>query len=213
MTAIKFLVRPSFYIFWSVFCLLDSENVLPVFLLAAVLHELGHAAAVYACGGYIQRIELSAAGAVICQGKSLGYCADCAIALAGPAVGMIAAWVLSMMGYPLAAGANIMLSVFNCLPILPLDGGCALYSLIAMLPHTAAAAGHRILGYVSIFQAFLMMAFGGFLLLYTGRNATVLVTGLFLLAANRSLLHGTADYGMIKLKSYCTSIEKRWKQG
>ena len=212
MTAKKLQVRPSFYVFWSIFCLLDSENILPLFLCAAVLHELGHIIVIYACGGCVQCIELSAVGAVIRQRRNLGYTADCMIALAGPASGILCAWILSIMGFPMAAGANIMLSLFNCLPILPLDGGCALYSFLCIVFHVKTDMIDRICMAISFILSFLITVFGGILLVYTARNATVLIAGLLLLSVNASLLHGTTDYGMMNWKSYCTSIEKRWKQ-
>lgn len=198
MTAAKLRAEPSFYLFWAVFCLLDSEGVLPIFAGAAVIHELGHILAISACGGQIAYIKLSASGAVIHQTRMLEPVCDCAVALAGPAAGMAAALLFSAMGYPTAAGANLLLSMFNCLPFLPLDGGCALSALFAMLPPHVAAAGQRGLAQVSIGGAGIFIFCGTALLVYTGRNATILAAGLFLLAANRSLLHELAHYGMIK---------------
>lgn len=63
----RLLVSPSFYVFWAVFCLLDTQNILPVFALAAMLHELGHAAVIACLGGSIRCVRLHAAGAVIMQ--------------------------------------------------------------------------------------------------------------------------------------------------
>ena len=69
----KVYAAPSFYVFWAVFCLLDEEGVMPLFLCAAVIHELGHAAAIYLCGGRIDGIRLCVTGAVLTQGRCLGY--------------------------------------------------------------------------------------------------------------------------------------------
>ena len=198
LTAAKLHAEPSFYVFWAVFCLLDSEGVLPVFAGAALVHELGHVLAIYACGGQVEYVKLSACGAVIRQSRPLGDPADCTIALTGPAAGMGAALVLSAAGFPTAAGANVLLSAFNCLPLLPLDGGCALSALIAMLPPHAAGMGQHVLAQLSLGGTCVIIFGGAALLLHTGRNATVLAAGLFLLGANRSLLHELSDYGMIQ---------------
>ncbi|MDO5783699.1 MAG: hypothetical protein Q4P20_01400 [Eubacteriales bacterium] len=197
MTRAKLHVSPSFYIFWSLFCLLDNEGILPLFLCAAVIHELGHVIAIYACGGYICGIQLSAAGAVLEQGRQLSGLADCAVSLAGPAAGMAAAWVCTMAGLPMLAGANIMLSVFNCLPLLPLDGGCALSSLFCLLPTAISAQAQLALAWFSFLASAALAVCGAALLFYTGRNATVLVIGLFLLHMNRYSLRDSFNYGMI----------------
>lgn len=193
----KLHVSPSFYIFWSVFCLLDNEGVLPLFLCAAVIHELGHVLAIYACGGTICGVELSAVGAVLVQGRQLSGMADCEVALAGPAAGMAAAWVCTVAGLPLLAGANIMLSVLNCLPLLPLDGGCALSGLLCLLPAQMALSAQRTLVRFSFLISAALAVCGAALLLHTGRNATVLVIGLFLLRMNWYSLRDSFNYGMI----------------
>lgn len=216
MTAAKLRVTPSFYLFWAVFSLLDSEGVLPVFAGAALLHELGHVCAICACGGQVASVELSACGVVIEQRRPLGYLADCAVALAGPAAGMAAALAFAAAHCPTAAGANLLLSAFNCLPLLPLDGGCALAALLALLPPRAAEPAVRALAFVSLGGACALSLGGAALLLHTGRNATVLAAGLFLLGANRSWLHELTDYGMIitgKNHAVHPSEKKRWKQG
>lgn len=195
MTAEKLRIYPSFYVFWAVFCLLDNEGILPLFLIAAVIHEAGHVIAIRACGGEIDAVELTASGAVLRQGRCLGYAADAAIALAGPAAGMAAAWLLSVTGYPMLAGANALLSIFNCLPVLPLDGGCFWYNCAAMTPFSLA--GMRAVECVSVLTALALTVFGGVFLAYTGRNATVLAVGLCLLRANRDLLRNSRNCGMI----------------
>lgn len=198
VTAAKLRAEPSFYVFWAVFCLLDSEGVLPVFAGAALVHELGHVFAIYACGGQVEYVRLSACGAVLRQSRPLSDLSDCAIALAGPTAGITAALLLSAVGFPTAAGANVILSAFNCLPLLPLDGGCALAALLALLSPRAAETGQRALVQL-LFAGICMLILGGAaLLLHTGRNATVLAAGLFLLGANRSLLHELTNYGMIQ---------------
>lgn len=206
----KVYAAPSFYVFWAVFCLLDEEGVMPLFLCAAVIHELGHATAIYLCGGRIDGIRLCVTGAVLTQGRCLGYGQECVIALAGPAAGLAGAWLLS--GYPMAAGANLLLSLFNSLPILPLDGGCAMRSLLGLLPPAAADIGQRLLVLWSVAAAILLTAFGAALLVYTGQNASAMAAGGFLLFANVAFLRKPSKYGMMELNHTGCLWRSRWKQ-
>ena len=197
MTRIRLHISPSFYIVWSIVCLLDREGILPLFLCAAAVHELGHLLAIHACGGYLCGVKLSAAGAVLEQGKPLGALGDCVVSLAGPAAGMGMAWICTMAEMPMLAGANIMLSMLNCLPLLPLDGGCAVFALLCVLPAAISATAHTILIWISFAASVALTVCGAALLLYTGRNATALIVGLFLLHTNRYSLRNACKYGMI----------------
>lgn len=208
----KVEAAPSFYIFWAIFCLLDEEGVMPLFLCAAVIHELGHALAIYLCGGRLDGICLCVTGAVLKQGRCLGYGAECLIALAGPIAGVLAAWFCTAAGLPMLAGANLLLSLFNSLPLLPLDGGCAIKSLLCMLPPAAAETGQKLLYAFSVLAAAAFTVFGAALLLYTGQNATALVAGGFLLFANLTFLRNPIKYGMIKSNHTVCLSGNRWKQ-
>ena len=92
-------------------------------ILAAVLHESFHAAAIILCGGRIERIRLGSRGAAMeilpmTRGREL-LCA-----LSGPAGGLLlllfAKWI------PRTAVCATFHSIYNLLPVYPLDGGRAL---------------------------------------------------------------------------------------
>lgn len=116
---------------WMAFLLL----VLPLqwlvaAILAALFHELCHMGAIYLCGGCVRRLFIQGHGARIeippmSRGKEL-ICA-----LAGPVGGFI----LLLFGrwVPRIALCAGMQSVYNLLPLYPLDGGRAFRCLTAML--------------------------------------------------------------------------------
>lgn len=187
-------IEPSFYVFWAIFCLLDSEQVLPIFLLAAVIHELGHLLAIRLCGGTVKQIVLSASGVVIQQGTVLCRWKSLCISAAGPLAGLLAAICFALFGNAEIVGANLILSCLNLLPILPLDGGCMLYYLIeGWFP-----AAEMVLQWLSFFFAVMLTAFGGVFLFLTGRNAALLVIGLCLLRNTAASLRTQRKYGMMK---------------
>lgn len=193
----RWVVSPSFYVFWATVCLLDTQNVLPVFVLAAVIHELGHAAAIVCLGGRITCIRLHAAGAVIVQGKLLSDTRECLVSLAGPAAGLLAAMLFAFWRHPMGAGANLVLSLFNILPILPLDGGAAVRSLLRLLPAAAAQKSICVLQWISVLAAFALTVFGGVLLYQTGSNPTGLAVGICLLGSHVAFLRDTQKYAII----------------
>ena len=67
-------------------------------LCAAALHELGHLTAVYALGGSVTRLRLTAAGAELRLAGMPGYGAELACAAAGPAVNLILALASARLG-------------------------------------------------------------------------------------------------------------------
>lgn len=108
-------------------------------LSAASLHELGHALLLRRFHIRVKRLRISALGAVMELRGNLSYGQELAAALAGPLANLLAAAALGVLGFSAAAGANAVLCLFNLLPIRPLDGGQALYFLLAWAfgPQTA----------------------------------------------------------------------------
>ena len=56
---------------WLNYC--DTQNLLPAVLCAATAHELGHLVAIYALGGRVVRLRLTAAGAELRLGRTMSY--------------------------------------------------------------------------------------------------------------------------------------------
>lgn len=123
-------VRDGFFVTLAALHLADGAGVLPLFLLAAALHELGHALTLYLAGGRLDRLTLTACGAVMRCRLPEGRCARAAVCLAGPAASFLLAAAAMAAGAYVLAGASVLLGLFNLLPMPPLDGGMALAHLL-----------------------------------------------------------------------------------
>ena len=116
----------GFFPVLALMLLLFPVRFLAGVLLAALCHELGHILAVKLSGGCILTIRLRSFGARI-EASPLppGRAAFCA--LAGPAAGALT--IFTYKTFPELALAGLVQTVFNLLPVYPLDGGRALRNI------------------------------------------------------------------------------------
>ena len=99
--------------------LLPLRVLLGIFLAAAV-HELGHLAAMYILGVPVLGIVLRPGGARIEAGP-MEPGEEILCALAGPVAGSLV--IFAWKWFPELAVAGLVQTVFNLIPIYPLDGG------------------------------------------------------------------------------------------
>lgn len=168
----KLQIHDSFWLLLAVILLIDTDMVFPAFLFCAAVHELGHFVMIRLFHGSVNRFHLSAAGGMMqYQLPRLSRHADLCIALGGPVFGLLLAYGASIAHAPLIAGASLLLSVFNLLPIPPLDGGRALESLFF--------PGHAFPKAIAYFFAVLVL-FGGISLGIAHNGWGLAVMGLLL---------------------------------
>jgi stage IV sporulation protein FB len=140
-----------------------SFSELAAILAPVIVHELGHIVALRLYGMRVRRITADLRGLCI---EYSGLCTPlghAVSALAGPAAGLGYAFAASYYSrggsnevLTLSAGVSLLLSLFNLLPILPLDGGRIVAALIGeenALRVSQAAAVLLMLGGRLIFAA------------------------------------------------------------
>ena len=131
----KFELGWGFGALIAVAALAGAGPVLPLVLLSAACHEMGHLAALRLAGARVTQFRLNAFGAEIqADTRYLSYPREILCTLAGPAVNLLLALVFARgVGNFTAAGANLLLGTFNLLPVPALDGGRALHLLVSWM--------------------------------------------------------------------------------
>ena len=111
----------------------DDTGLFAACIPAIAVHELGHAAALMYFGARIRKVSIRIYGAKIDYSGILGSRERAISLAAGPAAGAIysaAAYMMPGSFGKLSAMAGAVMTVFNALPILPLDGGQILACIV-----------------------------------------------------------------------------------
>jgi len=153
----------------------------------ALLHEMGHLAALALCGGRPSRICLTAAGMRIERPPelALGFRQEIAIAFAGPAVSLLLAGVcfLLHLAFPsrffsASFFLNLGFGLFNLLPARQLDGGRTLFYALSRRMQEPAA--QKIVRAASLACLFLAVFAAALMFLRHGFNLSLVVVILYL---------------------------------
>ena len=161
----------------------DTSGLSMLCLIASLIHECGHVAAMLVLHDRPQSITLGVFGMRIERRPTerLSYPALCAVSLAGPMVNAVCAVILPHD----AALVHTVLALFHALPIVSLDGGEALYALLCC--RLSEERAERVLFWCSAVVVFPLAALGFWVLLADGYNFTLLLTAGYLIL--RMFLH------------------------
>lgn len=174
-------ITPGFLLLMAVAVLICEEGVLLCGLIAATIHEAGHAVMLCITGGGLARLQLNLFGGVMepAYPLRLSPTKEAAVCLAGPAANLLTAPLFSFAGsrsewgYVLA-GLSLSAALFNLLPISGLDGGRALLFILAGRPRAEA-----MLRRLTLCAGFVLLCPGIVLLCSRFHNPTLAVFGLW----------------------------------
>ena len=131
-------VHPLFLLTGIVYLIAGRGFAFLASLSAALVHEVAHARMADIRGYKMRRIVLMPYGAVLKGGEDISRSDSLLIALAGPIVSLlfaivtVALWWLIPEAYHYTLDfmqANLMLALFNMIPVFPLDGARVALSL------------------------------------------------------------------------------------
>lgn len=169
----------------ALFFTLDHSGIVPVGAACAALHEGAHLAVMGAVGEGPQEIRFTAFGIdIIKSGRvNRSYRHDILVSLSGPLANLAAAalcYLAFRMQFVLFLAANLFLFALNILPVVPLDGGQALISLLCI--HMEPEKAVKIVSVISFFVLVPLAAAGFFVLLRSRWNFSLLFAACYLMA-------------------------------
>ena len=169
----------------ALYYLCDGDTLIAV-LSAAAAHELGHLMAMEFLGLRVRRFRIEAKGFCIDYCGYAGAVGHAFAAAAGPLAGFVYALAASKLGNRLgedwlclSAGVSVILSLFNLIPALPLDGGRILMNLSCAF--CGEQQGRVVCSAVSTVCGLMLLGLGTVLMI-KGSGAAVLIAAVWLLA-------------------------------
>lgn len=129
------------FFFMAVFTIMLATDrtglILPLFF-AIIMHECGHLFCMWAEDVSLKQVRIIPSGIQIISGFSGEYKKDIKVAISGPVVNLALFFILyfnylcfenmQVLNYALL---NLIIAIYNLLPVKGLDGGTLLYCLIA----------------------------------------------------------------------------------
>ena len=181
-------LRPGLWLYLLLLAWLDPLHCFFPFLAACILHETGHLAAIFLCGGSVRRIRLDFADAQIETGF-LPARAEILCALAGPAVNLLCA--LSLRLLPEFAVLSLLTAICNLLPVRFSDGGRILHAGLSL--HLQADTAEHVCEAVSL-SCCLLSAFFAVWIVFAWKTGLWPLLGVLLLLIKHAKIRKSVDF-------------------
>lgn len=188
----RFSLSPGAILVLSSVYFFGGMKSLAAVLLAAAVHEAGHAAAICALGGRVRRLRFDSSGLCMYCAGAYSALGEVLVLLAGPAAGLALAYICALLGSAASnglllntAGMSLALTAYNMLPALPLDGGRALLCALSRL--TGRKKAESILYFTGVTAA-LALACAGIALRETQLGMALFISAVWLLIAQTGIV-------------------------
>ena len=181
----EFKITAAAIIFMAIIYYIAEPYEIAAILIPAAVHEMGHIGAIKILGLHIKSFSAELKGFCIDYYGSTAELGHILIGACGPAAGFIYAYAASKCAeiyssdfLALSAGVSLLLSLFNLLPVLPLDGGRIAASVLGLL--FGNRRGGRIAAKLSTGISLLIMA-AGIYFMVKNRGIALLTASVWLL--------------------------------
>lgn len=161
----------------ALLCACDKTGSAALCLYAALLHESAHIGMTCACGFRPRALCFGAFGMRL-ELPPLPYRKMAAVALSGPLCNLLFAGISAACQSKIGLVVHLALGGFNLLPLTPLDGGQALFCLLA--PRFGEQAAEKTVTLLTFAAGIPLLAAGVFVLAVTGYNLSLLLLCVYL---------------------------------
>ncbi len=158
---ITFSITPAACIGFALALLLIPLPWIIAWFAASLVHELGHFLAVCLCGGNVYEIRVDNCG-IKMRIPQLSAKSEALCAAAGPTAGALL--LLFARWMPRLALCGVFQSLYNLIPLFPMDGGRILLGLLrSAFPNTADKI-YVYISFAALLLLFLLSVYAAFLL-------------------------------------------------
>lgn len=168
-------IRPESYWLLCVCLLLLPFKLVFAWLISVAVHEVFHYAALMLCGCSVPYVQIGAFGAKMDTGP-LTPGKEIICAAAGPLGGVFLLLFINVA--PLISVFGILHTVYNLIPVFPLDGGRVMHCLIRILAGTYTGSRIASILEYAVIAVLLVLATYGFVKFFLGPVPLICVIAL-----------------------------------
>ncbi|HHX71387.1 MAG TPA: hypothetical protein GX701_00480 [Clostridiales bacterium] len=180
----EIIIKPGFLLMLAASVFSLGIEVTLALILSMVLHEVGHAVALFAFGGRVESLSMTMGGLSMEPyfPKLPSYGQEMVCVASGPAVSLLAGLAFAFLAkenaaFYLLSGVNFSLGIFNLIPVSGFDGGRLFSLMLEQLAGPTIVAPYILAA--DLLAAFFLVYLGVVLFFRSGRNYALLLSLLY----------------------------------